>query len=75
MVVNEMKLGFKYERKRIKRDKQLPALCPDYEPEEGRDNCKKSTLCKNATYGFAKHYAGYCYGGTRSSERKIRDLK
>jgi len=30
-------LEFKYERKRIKKDKKLPALCPDYEPGEGVD--------------------------------------
>lgn len=65
-------MGFKYERKRIKRDKKLPPLCPDYQPIKYSDCCEKAKLCKNATYGFEGTAWGNCYGGTRSSEREDR---
>ena len=46
------KLGFKYERKRIKRIKKMPPLCSDYQSEESSDNCEKASFCKNATHSF-----------------------
>ena len=63
--------GFKFERKRIKRDKKLPVLCKDYEPGN-TDNCKKGGFCKNATYGRKDQSYGTCYGGTKSSEIEHR---
>jgi len=68
-------LEYNYERKRIKRDKKLPPLCPDYEVGEGGDKCNKSELCKNATYGWKDQAFGSCYGGTRSSEREDRERR
>ena len=67
------KLGFKYERKRIKRIKKLPPLCRDYKPEEGLDSCEKAGFCKNATHSFEGQKWGICYGGTKSSEREKRE--
>ncbi|MFH1361640.1 MAG: hypothetical protein ABIH69_03195 [bacterium] len=64
-------LGFKYERKRIKRDKKLPVLCPDYEAGN-TDSCKKAYYCKNATHGWKNEAFGSCYGGTKSSELEYR---
>jgi len=69
-------LGFKYERKRIKREKQLSPLCSDYEPKsETNDNCKSSALCKNATYFWKDQAMGVCYGGTKASEVEDRKKK
>ena len=65
-------LGFGYERKRIKIDKKLPPLCPDYEPEDSLGNCKKAKFCKSATYNREEQAWGLCYGGTKSSEREDR---
>ena len=65
-------LGFKYERKRIKRDKKLPPFCADYESGK-TENCIKANLCKYATYGRQDEAVGVCYGGTKSSE--IEDRK
>ena len=66
------KLGFGYERKRIKRIKIMLPLCPDYQPKEGSGSCEKAGFCKNATYGFEGQSWGTCYGGTKSSEREDR---
>ena len=63
-------LGFKYERKRLKREKKFPPLCPDYEPDSNGENCKKAALCKNATYGWEGIEMGSCYGGTKERERE-----
>ena len=68
-------LEFKFERKRIKRDKQLPPLCADYETKDGRDRCVKSEVCKNATYGWEGQAFGSCFGGTKGSEREERKRK
>ena len=67
-------LKFRYERKRIVKEKHVPALCPDYEPRfELGDNCKRADLCKNATSGWKNQAFGSCYGGTRKSELKQRE--
>jgi hypothetical protein len=68
----EKLMGFKYERKRIKREIKMPPLCPDYDPEEGRDKCKKSDFCNNATTNYKGVALGVCYGGTRNTERNDR---
>ena len=68
------KLGFKYERKRIKRDRELPPLCADYEPGDTR-SCKKANVCKNATYNMPEQAMGSCYGGTKESEIEGRKGK
>ena len=67
------RLGFKYERKRIKRIKELPPLCPDYKSEGSSGNCEKAGVCKNATHSFEGQKWGICYGGTKSSEREKRE--
>ena len=67
----ENNLGFKYERKRIKRDKKLPPLCSDYDPDNS-GYCKKANLCKNATYGSEEKPSGICFGGTKNSEIEHR---
>lgn len=67
-------LGFKYERKRIKRDKKLPPLCLDYEPGS-IGSCKKAPLCKNASNSIEGVEFGFCYGGTKESEREERARK
>ena len=64
-------LGFKYERKRIKRERKLPPLCPDYEPGS-IGSCKKAPLCKNASNSIEGVEFGFCYGGTKESERESR---
>ena len=68
-------LNFKYERKRIKRDKKLPPLCSNYEPRGGSNCCEKADLCKNATRGIEGVAYGFCYGGTKSSELEDRKKK
>ncbi|MFH1683887.1 MAG: hypothetical protein ABIA67_03290 [Candidatus Margulisiibacteriota bacterium] len=65
-------LAFKYERKRIKRDKKLPSLCPDYESREGSNWCLKADFCKNATHVWEDKPGGTCQGGTIDSERQYR---
>jgi len=65
-------LGFKYERKRIKKDKKLPLICPDYKAEGSFGNCEKAKVCKNATYGRQGEAWGSCYGGAKSSEMEHR---
>ncbi|MCX5750165.1 MAG: hypothetical protein NT099_00585 [Candidatus Saganbacteria bacterium] len=68
---NKNNLGFKYERKRIKRDKTLPPLCPDYDPDS-YGYCKKDAHCKNATHSEKDEASGFCLGGTKESEIKYR---
>ena len=66
-------LGYKYERKRINRDKALPPLCANYLPSGSSGNCEKANLCKNATYCcWEGKEGGICYGGTKSSEVEDR---
>ena len=67
-------LGFKYERKRIKRDKMLSPLCSDYIPRS-TGSCEKADLCKNASHSMEGIEFGYCYGGTKESEREDRVKK
>ncbi|MFH1683881.1 MAG: hypothetical protein ABIA67_03260 [Candidatus Margulisiibacteriota bacterium] len=67
-------MGFKYERKRIKRDKKLPPLCQDYEPGS-IGSCKKAPVCKNASNSIDGVEYGFCYGGTKSSEREDREKR
>ena len=59
--------GFKYERKRIKREKKLTIICPDYDANH-IGSCKKAKLCKNATYGREGAPDGVCYGGAKEDE-------
>jgi len=68
-------LGFKYERKRIKREKKLSPLCRDYEPVTYSNNCQKAKYCKNATYGREGKADGICFGGTDDEERKNRQTQ
>jgi len=63
--------GFKYERKRIKREKKLPVVCPDYEASS-TESCKKAKLCKNATYSRQGELEGVCYGGAKEDELEHR---
>jgi hypothetical protein len=65
-------LEYNYERKRIKRDKKLPPLCPNYESVTYSNNCKKAKYCKNATYGREGKAEGICFGGTAIEEREDR---
>jgi len=69
------KLGFKYVRKRIKKEIKLPPLCPDYEIKGSYDGCLKARFCKNASYGWKDEAIGSCYGGTKGSEREDRGKK
>lgn len=59
--MNKTNLGLKFERKRIRRNKQLPPLCKDYEPGF-LDVCKKAKVCKNATLSSKDKALGICYG-------------
>jgi hypothetical protein len=69
----EKLMVYKYERKRIKKIVKMPPLCPDYDPVDYGDWCKKAKLCKNATYGGNRDKAeGVCFGGTSQEERKDR---
>ncbi len=63
--------GFKFERKRIRRDKRLVPICKDYESGFAA-NCKKANYCKNATYSWDGRAMGTCYGGTKESEIEHR---
>jgi hypothetical protein len=66
-----IKLEFRYERKRIKRDKKLPLLCRDFKKKEHSENCALADKCKRATY--RGEFSAICYGGAKMSE--IRDRK
>jgi hypothetical protein len=73
----KMKLNFKFELRRVKKDKIGPAICKDFKKDEYFSSCAWSDKCKNATYLFGKR-SGICYGGMRASEiedrRKNLDL-
>jgi hypothetical protein len=68
-------LGFKYERKRIKREVTLPSMCKDYEPESFGPWCTKAKLCKNATSSAEGKADGLCKGGTDPEEIERRQKK
>lgn len=69
----EGKVLFKYERKRVKKDKKMLPLCRNYKPREGLGDCEMANSCKNATYSIKGQDWGICYGGTKSSEREDRE--
>jgi len=64
-------LGFKFERKRKKKKKFLPPLCPDYRPKSSSSNfCALADDCKNATFFLGEF--GNCQGGTDPRELEER---
>ena len=68
-------LGFKYERKRIKKEIKLPPLCADYESVTYSNSCKKAKYCKNATFVREGKADGVCFGGTAIEEREDRQKR
>ncbi|PIS29054.1 hypothetical protein COT42_06385 [Candidatus Saganbacteria bacterium CG08_land_8_20_14_0_20_45_16] len=72
---SNVSLGFKYERKRIKRKIKLPPLCIDYEADGSSEYCKKANLCKNATTAWEGEAIGTCRGGIYAEERERRKEK
>ncbi|MBU0630435.1 MAG: hypothetical protein KKC80_05895 [Candidatus Margulisbacteria bacterium] len=76
MAVKEktLNLNFSYVRKRIKKEKILPAICSGYVPVSYSNSCAKAKVCKNATYGGDDgKESGVCYGGTTEEERVDRE--
>ena len=65
------KLNFKFERRRIKKEKIGHPVCPDFKKREFGDSCALAVKCKNATY--MAEFSGTCYGGSKETE--IRDRK
>ena len=67
----KIKLNFRYERRRIKKEKIGPVICKDFKKKEFGDSCALSMKCKNATY--RGELSGLCYGGAKGTE--LRDRK
>jgi len=65
------KLNFRFERRRIRKEKIGQPICHDFIKKEYGDSCALSDKCKNATY--KSEFSGTCYGGSKETE--IRDRK
>lgn len=72
-MLHDVAMGFKYERKRVKKEIKLPPLCADYESVTYSNNCKKAKYCRNATYGREGKAEGVCFGGTEAEEIENRE--
>jgi len=64
-------LGFKFQRRKIVKEKRLKPLCPDYKKSDF-GNCLLAERCKNATYYNKFKPSGVCYGGTKKEEIEFR---
>lgn len=64
-------LNFKFQRRKIVREKRLKPLCPDYKRSDS-DNCLSAEKCKNASYYSRFKPGGVCYGGTKEEEVEFR---